>query len=193
MKLAYITTDEERYLKPLLERGFEIGVVITNNPKSKVVGFCNMEGIRCEVIDHRQFDNRKDHDLAIMKELDEYDLDLVLLGGYRRLIKDREFLEKYRKKMINVHNSFLPNFPGVKPHEEVFGSGIEMSGYTIHYVDEVMDRGEIIFQEEVFVGDCENAQEVYDLITERACVGVLGVVGGFDKKKTLKPYISKSD
>jgi len=189
MKLAYITTDEERYLRALLH--FEISIVITNNPDSPVVGFCEENGLNCEVIDHKNFGNRREHDAAIMRVLDGIGVDLVVLGGYRRLIKNKEFLDKYGRKMINIHNSFLPNFPGIRPHEEVFYTGINKSGYTIHFVDEVMDRGEIIFQEEVDILECESAQEVYDKLVIAGCKGLKEVVGKFVDLKVFFP-ISKT-
>ena len=96
MKLAYITTDEERYLKALLD--FEIDIVITNNPDSPVVKFCKENGLDCQVIDHKNFGNRTDHDAAIMSVLDGIGVDLVVLGGYKRLIKNKEFLDKYGEK-----------------------------------------------------------------------------------------------
>ena len=189
MKLAYITTDEERYLGALLD--FEISIVITNNPDSPVVEFCRDNGLNCKVIDHKNFGNRREHDAAIMRVLNGIGVDLVVLGGYRRLIKNKEFLEKYGRKMINIHNSFLPNFPGISPHEEVFSAGINKSGYTIHFVDEVMDRGEIIFQEEVDILECESAQEVYDKLVLKGCVGLRKVVEKFVDLKVFFP-ISKT-
>lgn len=189
MKLAYITTDEERYLGALLD--LEISIVITNNPDSPVVGFCEENGLNCKVVDHKNFSNRREHDAAIMGVLDGIGVDLVILGGYRRLIKNRGFLDKYEGKMINIHNSFLPNFPGIMPHEEVFSAGINKSGYTIHFVDEIMDRGEIIFQEEVDIPNCKSAQEVYDKLVIAGCKGLKEVVGKFVDLKVFFP-ISKT-
>jgi phosphoribosylglycinamide formyltransferase 1 len=190
MKIAYITTDEERYLRALQD--FDIKIVISNNKESQVIDFCRKREINYVVIDHKDFGNRKDHDAAVMNKLDEFNLDLVILGGYRRLIKNKEFLNKYGDKIINVHNSFLPNFPGSKPHEQVFSAGISKSGYTIHFVDEVMDRGEIIFQEEVDISDCKSSQEVYDKLVESGCGGLKRVVGGFAEEKILKHLISRN-
>ena len=179
MKLAYITTDEERYLRTLLdnkEKGLEISLVITNNPKSPVIEFCSKNKLHCKIINDKEFSSREEHDFAIMKELDEADVDLVILGGYRRLIKDEEFLMKYGRKMINIHNSFLPNFPGSRPHDEAFLSGVEKSGCTIHFVDAVMDRGDIILQEEVDISSCKNSQDVYDKLVEAGCKGILKIL-----------------
>ena len=77
MKLAYITTDEERYLGALLD--FEISIVITNNPDSPVVEFCRDNGLNCKVIDHKNFGNRREHDAAIMRVLNGIGVDLVVL------------------------------------------------------------------------------------------------------------------
>jgi len=180
MKLAIITTNEERFIDTLSDK---VDIVITNNPDSPVIPMCLRLGIDFHVINNNDFLDRKDHDNAIKEKLDEVRVDLVILGGYRRLIKNKDFLKEYGKKMINIHNSFLPNFPGPRPHEEVFLSGIKKSGYTIHYVDSVMDRGDIIMQEEVDISQCENPQEVYDTIVEKACFGVKRVVEMFEEMK----------
>ena len=183
MNLAIITTDEERFIETL--KDYNISIVITNKSDSRAIETANKYGIKYKVIDHNIFSNREEHDLAIMKELDRNKIDLVILAGYRRLIKNKKFLASYGNKMINVHNSFLPNFPGPKPHELAFKADVKKSGYSIHYVDAVMDRGEIILQEEVNISKCKSVQEVYDIITEKACNGILRVVGMFAENKML--------
>lgn len=192
MKIAYITTNEERYLEAILnsDLGVEISVVITNNPCYPMIGFCEKKGILCEVIDHKDFTDRKEHDRAIKEKLDNFKLDLVILAGYKRLIKNKDFLNSYGEKMINIHNSFLPNFPGPRPHEEVFKAGIKKSGYTIHFVDAIMDRGDIIVQEKVDISNCESPQEVYDKITKAGCLGMIKVLNNFIDSKSLKPLNS---
>ena len=181
MKLAIITTNEERFIKAL--KDYDIAIVIINESDSPVIKFCEYNGIKYEIIDNKFFEDREKHDKAIMKKLDEENVELVILGGYRRLIRNREFLDKYGNKMINAHNSYLPNFPGARPHELAFKSGVKKSGYSIHFVDSLMDRGDIILQEEINIENCRNPQEVYDKITEAACNGILKVLDMFEKMK----------
>lgn len=184
-KLAIITTDEDRFIEAIKNSKLntKIKIVITNNPDSRAIESAKRYGIKYEIIDHQDFSDRKEHDKAIMEKLNQEDIELVILAGYRRLIKSKEFLDSYGSKMINIHNSFLPNFPGARPHEEVFKAGLKKSGYSIHYVNSVMDRGEIILQEEINIENCKNPQEVYDKITLKACEGVLRVVNMFAEMK----------
>ena len=179
MRIAIVTSNEERYLDLLSGDGFPVSLLITNNPGSPAIKTAEKYGISFKVVNNKDYLDRKEHDRAIMKELERNEIDLVILAGYKRLIKDKKFLDKYGDRMINIHNSFLPNFPGPKPHKEVFLSGVRKSGYTIHYVDEVMDRGEIIYQEEVDIGECKSAQEVYDKLVLFGCKGLIKVVKGF--------------
>ena len=177
--IAIITSDEERYIEELINAGFPVSLILTNKLDSPAIETAEKYGVKYEVIDHREFSDRKEHDREIMRKLTERDIDLVVLAGYKRLISDKKFFKVYGEKMINIHNSFLPNFPGANPHEEVFLSGIKKSGYTIHYVDEVMDRGEIIYQEEIDIKECESAQEVYDKLVLFGSKGLIKVVKGF--------------
>ena len=185
MRLAIITTDEDRFIEAIQNSNLniEIVIVITNKSDSKAIEITKKYGINCEIINHKDYEDRKEHDKAIMKKFNEIGVDLVILAGYQRLIKDKRFLDKYGDKMINVHNSYLPNFPGPKPHEEVFKAGVKKSGYSIHFVDSVMDRGKIILQEEVDIEESKSPQEIYDKITERACEGILRVVEMFAENK----------
>ena len=184
MRIAIVTTDEHRFIEAIQNSKLaNIEIVIINKQPSKAIESAKKYGLNWQIINHEDFSDRKEHDKAIMKKLDEENVDLVILGGYRRLIKNKEFLDKYGDKMINVHNSYLPNFPGPRPHEEVFKAGIKMSGYSIHFIDSLMDRGEIILQEEVNIENCKNSQEVYDKITESSCNGILKVVEMFERMK----------
>jgi phosphoribosylglycinamide formyltransferase 1 len=185
MKIAIITTSEARYIEALAEAvknrvlDVEISLIITNKPNSRAIGVSAMYGIPCEFIDHNYFSDREEHDKEIMKKLDEYGIDLVVLAGYMRIIKSREFLEKYARGMINVHNSLLPEYPGAFPHRTAFKEGMRKSGYTIHFVNGFVDGGKIISQGEVDISGCENEKEVYDKLVIAGCTGLKRVINDF--------------
>ncbi len=93
-------------------------------------------------------ERRREHEQRITKQLDEVDIDLIVLSGYMRLLSS-DFVEKYFPKIINIHPSLLPAFPGKDAHTDVLASGVLVSGCTVHVVDAGMDTGPILAQRRV--------------------------------------------
>ena len=91
---------------------------------------------------------RREHEQRITKQLDEADIDLIVLSGYMRLLSP-DFVEKYFPRIINIHPSLLPAFPGKDAHTNVLASGVSVSGCTVHIVDAGMDTGPILAQRRV--------------------------------------------
>jgi phosphoribosylglycinamide formyltransferase-1 len=183
VKLTVITTNEQRHIQELIHLGFKpnISIVITNNPNSKTIELCKKENIPIAIVKEEDYTSREEYDLEIMHILDEKNPDLILLAGYRKLIKNKELLEKYDGKIVNIHNSFLPEFPGYKPHEQAFLSQTKESGFTFHLVDEFIDNGEILFQKKVDISLCESVQEVYDKLTLEACKSLKDFIEQFSQ------------
>ncbi len=177
MKLVAILTSNESRFIPLIEgsKTAKVSIIITNNSESPAIDVAEKHRIPYELVDHK-FHDRESNEKEIRKILDRLKLDLVILTGYNRLIKNKDFLKSYHGKMINIHNSFLPDFPGIKPHEDAFKNKAKKSGYTIHLVDREMDAGHVLLQKEVDIADCRSSKEVYDKITEASFEGVLEVI-----------------
>ena len=93
-------------------------------------------------------ERRREHEQRITKQLDEADIDLIVLSGYMRLLSP-DFVEKYFPRIINIHPSLLPAFPGKDAHTNVLASGVSVSGCTVHIVDAGMDTGPILAQRRV--------------------------------------------
>ena len=93
-------------------------------------------------------ERRREHEQRITKQLDEEDIDLIVLSGYMRLLSPG-FVEKYFPRIINIHPSLLPAFPGKDAHTDVLASGVRVSGCTVHVVDAGMDTGPILAQRRV--------------------------------------------
>ena len=93
-------------------------------------------------------ERRREHEQRITKQLDEADIDLIVLSGYMRLLSP-DFVEKYFPRIINIHPSLLPAFPGKDAHTNVLASGVRVSGCTVHIVDAGMDTGPILAQRRV--------------------------------------------
>ncbi|MEM3399789.1 MAG: phosphoribosylglycinamide formyltransferase [Candidatus Micrarchaeia archaeon] len=171
-----------------VERGevnAEIVALITDNPNAKAIERAKKHKIPYFIISPKEFADRLDHDRAIRKKLDELRVDLVVLAGYMRIIKEKEFLHDYFGKIINIHPSLMPAFPGAHAQRDAFEYGAKVSGYTIHFVDESLDMGPVIYQEAVDISDCNTTDEVAAKILEREHIGLPKVVDMFSKGKFI--------
>jgi phosphoribosylglycinamide formyltransferase-1 len=171
-----------------VERGevnAEVVVLISDNPEAKALERAKKHGIPAFCINPKDYPSREEHDRAIRRKLEEFKVDLVVLAGYMRLIKDKKFLQDYRGRIINIHPALLPAFPGTHAQRDAFKYGVKVSGYTIHFVDESLDAGPIIYQEAVDISDCKTAEEVAAKILEREHVGLPKIVDSFSKGKYI--------
>jgi phosphoribosylglycinamide formyltransferase-1 len=157
----------------------DIVLLITDNPNAMAIERAKQNNIPVAVIPAKDFQMREEHDRAIWKRLDEVKPDLVVLAGYMRIIRNREFLKAYEGRMINIHPSLLPSFPGSHAQRDAFEFGVKVSGYTIHFVTDSLDAGPIIYQEAVDISECKSAEEVAAKILEREHVGLPKVVQMF--------------
>ena len=116
-----------------------------------------------------------------MKKLAELEPDLVVLAGYMKVIRSKGLLSKYAGRMINIHPSLLPKYPGAHAQRDAFEAGEKVSGFTIHFVDETLDGGKIICQEKVDISGCRSADEAAAKILENEHIGLPAIVGKFAK------------
>lgn len=158
--------------------GAEIAALITDNPEAEAIERAKDALIPHFVVEHR---TREELDAGIMARLDELAPDLVVLAGYMKVIRDSSLLCAYHGRMINIHPSLLPKYPGAHAQRDAFEAGEKVSGYTVHFVDESLDGGPIIFQEKVDISACKSADEAAARILEREHVGLPAVVGRFAK------------
>ncbi|MCX8198005.1 MAG: phosphoribosylglycinamide formyltransferase [Candidatus Micrarchaeota archaeon] len=163
--------------------GVEIVGLITDNPAAMAIKRAQDAGIPYFAI---SYSSREELDDKIKATLDSLKPDLVVLAGYMKIIKSRELLSAYRGKIINIHPSLLPKYPGAHAQRDAFEAGEKVSGYTIHFVDETLDGGPIIYQEKVDISDCKSAEEVASKILQREHVGLPKVVGMFARGE-IKP------
>jgi phosphoribosylglycinamide formyltransferase-1 len=160
----------------------EIVVLGVDKPDAKAIERAEKHGIPWFCQSPKDYPERTEHDRAMRRELDKYSPDVVCLVGYLRIIKDPQWLNDYFGKMINIHPSLLPSFPGAHGQRDAFEAGAKVSGYTIHFVDkdpEALDGGPVIWQEAVDISDCQSADETADKILEREHVGLPRVVQSF--------------
>jgi phosphoribosylglycinamide formyltransferase 1 len=145
-------------MEALLEAGLpaRVAAVISNNPHAKGLDTAQKRGIETAVVDHRAFADRAAFDGALAAEIDRHRPDLVVLAGFMRILTE-PFIERYRGRLINIHPSLLPEFPGLDTHRRALAAGAKTHGCTVHFVTPVVDGGPIIAQAAVAVepGDTE--------------------------------------
>jgi phosphoribosylglycinamide formyltransferase-1 len=132
----------------------EIAIVISDKANARGLPLANERGIETRVIERRGA-TREEHEQAIIAVLCERQVDLVCLAGYMRLLSP-SFIEAFRGRILNIHPSLLPSFPGLDAQRQALAHGVKVSGCTVHYVDETLDGGPIIMQRTVPVLDGDN-------------------------------------
>ena len=126
----------------------EISVVISNKPDAKGLDVANVHGIHTKSFNPVDYAHRDDYENDVVACLESYDVDLVILAGYMKLVGD-PLLTAYKGQMLNIHPSLLPSFKGLNAQEQALNYGVKIAGCTVHYVTKDMDAGPIIMQASV--------------------------------------------
>jgi len=161
----------------------DIRVLITNKPDAKAIDRAKENSIPSEVVERRDFATREEMDKKIKGLLDKHGTELVVLAGYMLLLKDKALLDAYRNRIINIHPALLPSFPGVDAQKQAFDYGAKISGITIHFVDEKLDAGPVIYQEAVDISDCRDEHEVAERILKAEHGAYPKIIDSFAKGK----------
>lgn len=134
-----------------------IAAVISNKASAGGLEFAASHGIATAVIDHKQFDSREAFDTELARVIDSYQPDLVVLAGFMRILTEG-FVRHYDGRLLNIHPSLLPAFPGLHTHERAIEAGCKLAGATVHLVTPELDHGPIVIQAAVpvLVGDTGN-------------------------------------
>ena len=143
----------------------EIVVVISDQPNAAGLAGAKARGIETLVIERRGR-QREEHDAEIVAALKARDVDLVCLAGYMRVLS-RVFLDAYRGRILNIHPSLLPSFPGLDAQRQALEHGVKWSGCSVHFVDETLDGGPIIAQRIVPVVDRDTEESLSARILEQ--------------------------
>jgi phosphoribosylglycinamide formyltransferase-1 len=132
--------------------------VISNRPGAGGLAYAAEHGIAMQVVDHRAFATRDAFDSALAQAIDAHAPDLVVLAGFMRIL-GAEFVRRYEGRLLNIHPSLLPAFPGLHTHQRAIDAGCKLAGATVHFVTPELDHGPIVIQAVVPVlpGDDEDA------------------------------------
>jgi phosphoribosylglycinamide formyltransferase-1 len=136
--------------------GARVVAVISNKPEAAGLGLAQQAGIATEVLDHRAYASRESFDAALTQVIDRYAPALVLLAGFMRILTPG-FVRHYEGRLVNIHPSLLPAFPGLHTHRRAIEAGCAQAGATVHWVTPELDHGPILAQAAVPVlpGDTE--------------------------------------
>lgn len=134
-----------------------IVAVISNNPDAAGLGWAQDKGIDTQAIDHRSYASRAEFDTALAQLISHYEPDWILLAGFMRILTP-EFVQQFEGKVVNIHPSLLPLFPGLHTHRRALEAGHTKGGATVHLVTAELDHGPMLGQVEVpiFPGDTED-------------------------------------
>lgn len=129
-----------------------IAAVISNRPDAKGLETAQRAGIEAHFIDHKAFAGREAFDGALAECIDGFAPDLVVLAGFMRILSEG-FVRRYEGRLINIHPSLLPSFPGLHTHQRALEEGVRIHGCTVHFVTPALDHGPVIIQAAVPVLD----------------------------------------
>lgn len=151
LKIAVLISGRGSNLQALIDASLKAGYpakiacVISNVPNVKGLERATEAGIPALVINHRDYANREAFEAALDAKINEYNVQLVCLAGFMRILTPW-FVERWRDRLINIHPSLLPSFPGLDTHKAAIDYGVKFTGCTVHFVRAEMDHGPIIIQ-----------------------------------------------
>jgi phosphoribosylglycinamide formyltransferase-1 len=137
-------------LQALLDAGLPVSAVISNRAGAKGLEVAAARGIATRVVEHGKFASREAFDGALSAEVERFSPRLLLLAGFMRVLTPA-FVERYRDRLLNIHPSLLPAFPGLDTHARALAAGVKLHGCTVHFVTTQLDHGPIVIQAAVRV------------------------------------------
>ncbi|MEX5442003.1 phosphoribosylglycinamide formyltransferase [Acinetobacter schindleri] len=147
IKIAVLVSGSGSNLQALIDANLsgQIVGVISNKPEAYALARAQKAGIQTAVIEHKQYPNREAFDDVMHQQLLDWDVDLVILAGFMRILSEK-FVKAWEGKMVNIHPSLLPNYKGMHTHQRVLNTGDTLHGCTVHYVTAELDAGQALAQ-----------------------------------------------
>jgi phosphoribosylglycinamide formyltransferase 1 len=155
-----------------------VALVISNEPTAPGLRLARERGVPILVVDHRRSAAREDHDRTMAQALEAKGVRLVCLAGYMRLLSPW-FVKRFEGRILNIHPSLLPAFPGTDPQRQAIEAGVKISGCTVHFADERVDSGPIVLQEAVPVLDDDTSESLAARILEKEHLAYSRAIGLF--------------
>ena len=171
-KLAVLVSGRGSNLQAIIdsinreELDAHLSIVISNTKDAMALKRAEKHGIKTVFIDPSTYSSSKEYDKALVLKLKEFSIDLICLAGYMRILGE-EIIQTFEKKIINIHPSLLPAFPGLNAQKQAINHGVKFSGCTVHFVDSGVDSGPIILQTVVPVYDDDDEKSLSKRILEQ--------------------------
>ena len=143
-----------------------IAAVISNRPDAAGLEFAASHGIATAVVDHKAFPDRDSFDAALAQVIDGFSPDLVVLAGFMRILT-APFVQHYAGRMLNIHPSLLPSFPGLATHRQALAVGVKLHGATVHFVTPDLDHGPIVIQAAVPVLSTDSEEVLAERVLQQ--------------------------
>ena len=166
MRVAVFASGSGTNLQAIIDaqiQTIEISVVFSNKSDAYALERAKTHNIPIEVIDHKGYESREDYDSEVIKVLEPYKLDLLVLAGFMRILSP-VFVRAYKGKIVNIHPALLPSFPGINSARQALEYGVKYTGVTVHFVDEGVDTGPIILQSVVEIEDSDTEETLLQKI-----------------------------
>lgn len=166
INLGVLISGRGSNLQAIIDAGFNVAAVISDQPDAGGLERARKHKIPTAVFEPKKFADKNTYELEIVKTLKEHKVDLVCLAGYMRIVGE-VLLEHFQGKMINIHPSLLPSFPGLHAQRQALEHGVKVSGATVHFVDAGCDTGPIILQTAVPVLENDTEETLSARILEQ--------------------------
>ena len=132
-------------MRAMVEAGLPVAAVISNRADAAGLAYAAGQGIATAVVEHRDYATREAFDAALAQAIDGFRPDLVVLAGFMRILT-AGFVLRYQGRLLNIHPSLLPAFPGLDTHARALAAGVKLHGATVHFVTAELDHGPIVIQ-----------------------------------------------
>lgn len=158
MSVVILISGRGSNMQSILEAGIPVAAVISNRADAAGLAIAARHGVRTAVVDHRRYATREAFDAALAEEIERHAPRLVVLAGFMRILTPA-FVARFAGRIMNIHPSLLPEFPGLDTHARALAAGAKRHGCTVHFVTAELDHGPIIAQAPVPVlpGDTEQS------------------------------------
>ena len=144
-RVAVLISGRGSNMRALLDAGLPVSAVISNRADAEGLAFAAARGVATRVVEHRGHATREAFDAALALEIDRFTPRLVALAGFMRILTPG-FVARYHARLLNIHPSLLPAFPGLDTHRRALAAGVKVHGCTVHFVTAELDHGPIVVQ-----------------------------------------------
>ncbi|MDG4812509.1 phosphoribosylglycinamide formyltransferase [Hydrogenovibrio sp. 3SP14C1] len=161
MRIAVLISGKGSNLQALIDQAdqahYEIGLVLSNRPHAEGLKKAEQAGIPTAILDHSQFESREAFDTAMIQIIDNYKIEVVILAGFMRILTPI-FTDHFLGRMLNIHPSLLPKYPGLNTHQRALDADDKEHGLSIHFVTSELDGGPVILQAKVPITNEDTAE-----------------------------------